>query len=164
VGAKVTFLVTAADELPFADDSFDAVICRNLTWALPHPEETFLQWQRVLCPGGRLIYQDANHYYYMYNEEDRKNRERYAVVSGSHHGPEGANYDTSLCDETAKDLPMSRLDRPREWDELVLPKLGFEILAEEIYHPQALLKYGLYEASQGFYTWFLIAAINGKAE
>ena len=51
------------------------------------------------------------------------------------------------------------MNRPGEWDERILPKLGFDIFAEEIERPQVLLKYGIIEGS---YTNFFIAARNGK--
>lgn len=42
------FRVMDAEKLLFADESFDMVISRNLTWTLPHPQEAYREWQRVL--------------------------------------------------------------------------------------------------------------------
>ena len=67
--------------------------------------------------------------------------------------------DYSLCDSTALELPLSRLDRPGAWDEAVLPRLGFDLIAEEIRRPQNLLKYGI---AEGYYTEFFLVAKNGK--
>lgn len=158
---NIEFYTTSADELPFEDDTFDVIVNRNLTWALPEPEKTFRQWQRVLKPGGRLIYIDANQYTYMHNETDRANRERYKDIRGAYHYSKlaGPDYDYSLCDNTAAEMPMAFVDRPREWDDIVLPQLGFHIYAEEISHPQELLRFGI---ADGFATGFLIAAVNGK--
>ena len=55
------FRVMDAETLDFADDSFDIVISRNLTWTLPHPAEAYKEWMRVLKKGGRLINIDANY-------------------------------------------------------------------------------------------------------
>ena len=163
-GLDIRFLTTAAGELPFADGSFDAVISRNLTWALPEPEETFRQWRRVLRPGGRLLYWDANHYYYLFNGEDAANRARIEAIAGTAHGSNGCDaegrpipVDYSLCDETAPELPLSRLDRPGEWDERILPELGFGILGERITRPQLLLPFG---EARGYYTEFFLAAVR----
>lgn len=161
LGLDIEFVCTSALELPFSDDTFDAVVSRNLVWALPDPEASFAQWSRVLKPGGMVVYLDGNHYRYLFNDEDRRNRELVARELGTVHGSDGGRkIDYSLCDDTALDLPLSRYDRPREWDEVVLPKLGFDIVAEEISMPQTNLRYGEYD--KGHYTSFLIAARNGK--
>ena len=164
----IRFLNTAAGELPFADESFDAVVSRNLTWALPEPEETLRQWRRVLKPGGRLLYWDANHYLYLFREEDARAREQMKALAGTVHGSNGYDeagkpitVDYTLCDETALELPLSRLDRPGEWDENVLPRLGFGILAERVSRPQLLLPLG---EAKGYYTEFFLAAVKLKPE
>lgn len=161
MGLNIDFMCTSASDLPFEDDTFDVIVSRNVTWALAEPEKTFLQWQRVLKPGGLLIYMDANHYYYHHNEDEWKNRELFTKINGSCHVDSGvdASYDYSLCDNTAYDLPMSKLNRPYEWDDVVLPKLGFDIIAEEITKPQNKLKYGL---AEGVSTGFMVVAMNGK--
>ena len=164
LGLDIRFFHTAADELPFADESFDVVVSRNLTWALPEPEKTFLQWKRVLRPGGRLLYWDGNHYNYLFREDAARWRERYAELTQGHihgnHAPAdepGAEIDYSLCDDTALSLPLSRLDRPGEWDEEVLPRLGFTILCERCAYPQRLLSQG---QKLGYYTDFFVAAVK----
>ena len=140
------------------------MISRNLTWALPEPEETFRQWRRVLKPGGRLLYWDANHYYYLFNDADARHRAQIEALAGTAHGSNGTDaagkpieVDYSLCDETALELPLSRADRPGGWDERVLPHLGFEILAERVFRPQLLLPLG---EARGYYTEFFIAAVK----
>ena len=83
-------------------------------------------------------------------------------MAGSIHRDEKAGQiDYSLCDETARSLPLSRLDRPGGWDEKILADLEFDIVAEEIWRPQALLDYGI---ADGYYTHFFIAARNGKGK
>ena len=162
MGLSAEFICTPAGELPFPDNSFDMVISRNVTWALPDPEAVFRQWKRVLKPGGYLIYWDANHYYYLFNEEDRNNRKKLQELVGTVHGDEaGKQVDYSLCDHTALELPMSKLDRPGEWDEKKLPELGFDLIAEEIRKPQNLLKYGI---AEGYYTDFFLVSKNRKDE
>ena len=41
-----------AQEVIYADNSFDVVISRNLTWILPQPEIAYKEWCRVLKPHG----------------------------------------------------------------------------------------------------------------
>ena len=57
---RITFLEMNAEALTFADESFDVVVSRNLTWNLPHPEQAYASWVRVLKPGGLLLNFDAN--------------------------------------------------------------------------------------------------------
>ncbi len=45
------------------------------------------------------------------------------------------------CDETAYDLPLSKLNRPAEWDDIVLPQYNFAITQEIIRMPQSLIPY-----------------------
>ena len=53
--SSAQFRVMDAEKLLFADESFDMVISRNLTWTLPHPQEAYREWQRVLKPGGLFL-------------------------------------------------------------------------------------------------------------
>jgi ubiquinone/menaquinone biosynthesis C-methylase UbiE len=48
------FQVANAEALPFADDSFDAVVANFALLHLPHPEVAVTEFARVLAPGGRL--------------------------------------------------------------------------------------------------------------
>ena len=52
------FVVGDAEDLPFADESFDAVLSSNSFHHYPNPEKFFEGVHRVLRPGGRLILRD----------------------------------------------------------------------------------------------------------
>lgn len=57
--ARVRFVLTDAERMPFADDSFDAALsngCLNLS---PRKVELLAEVHRVLRPGGRLALCDA---------------------------------------------------------------------------------------------------------
>jgi len=54
LGARVTFEVGDAFELPFADGSFDLVVCRHLLQAVPQPERVLAEMVRVARPGAHL--------------------------------------------------------------------------------------------------------------
>ncbi|MDO4475881.1 MAG: methyltransferase domain-containing protein [Lachnospiraceae bacterium] len=60
-GVSCEFKVMDAENLEFEDETFDVVISRNLTWTLPHPQQAYREWLRVLKPKGRLINIDANY-------------------------------------------------------------------------------------------------------
>ena len=49
---NIAFSVMNAEALTYADNSFDVVVSRNLTWNLPHPERAYSEWVRVLKRGG----------------------------------------------------------------------------------------------------------------
>jgi len=61
---NVTFQYGDADELPFEDNVFDAVINRHVFWTMPDPEKAAAEWVRVLKPGGKLVIIDGdwNHF------------------------------------------------------------------------------------------------------
>lgn len=59
--AKADFICMDAEQLDFADESFDMVVSRNLTWTLPHGEKAYAEWMRVLKPGGVLLNFDADY-------------------------------------------------------------------------------------------------------
>lgn len=44
-----------AEDLQFADDSFDLVTARHLIWTLPNPEEAIREWSRVVKSGGEVV-------------------------------------------------------------------------------------------------------------
>lgn len=54
VGDRLTFLQGDAFELPFANGSFDLVVCRHLLQAVPQPERILAELVRVARPGGVL--------------------------------------------------------------------------------------------------------------
>ena len=45
---RALFLVMDAENLQFTDATFDVVVSRNVTWNLPHPEQAYAEWVRVL--------------------------------------------------------------------------------------------------------------------
>lgn len=55
---NATFVVGDSEDLPFEDDSFDAVICANSFHHYPNPQAFFDGVKRVLRPGGRLVLRD----------------------------------------------------------------------------------------------------------
>ena len=49
-----------AQSLNFADETFDVVVTRNLTWTLPDVKAAYREWFRVLKVGGVLMNFDSD--------------------------------------------------------------------------------------------------------
>ncbi len=131
-GAKVNFVLHRGEFLPFEDGSFDLIVSRNVVWNLEYPQQALAEWARVLAPGGRMVYFDANWYLYLYDEELRAQkkaaekafREKYPVHNYAGDLPKSRVLE---LEQTAYALPLSREKRP-EWDRAVLEKLGMRIV------------------------------------
>ena len=124
LSSRVEFLEMDAEQLVFPDASFDAVVTRNLTWNLPHPERVYTEWLRVLVPGGVMLNYDANWYRYLFDEHARKSwdddRRRSAELSVCDDNV-GEGFDE--MERIAHQAPLSRALRPA-WDLRVLGGLG----------------------------------------
>ena len=75
-GVSPVFIRMDAQATDFPDESFDAVVSRNLTWTLPDPEAAYREWRRVLRPGGVLLNFDA-----AYAENVRNHNQRISRVT-----------------------------------------------------------------------------------
>jgi len=54
-GRPFTFALVDAQDIPFADDSFDAVIANHMLYHVPDRPRAFAEIRRVLRPDGRLF-------------------------------------------------------------------------------------------------------------
>ena len=127
---EIRFLEMNAEQPAFADESFDAVISRNLTWNLPHPDRAYTEWVRVLRPGGLLLNFDANWYAYLFDEKaqaayerDRANSARQGVGDQN----VGENFD--VMEDIARRVPLSAIRRPA-WDLALLRGVGLNAEAD----------------------------------
>lgn len=115
--ADCELMVMDAEKLDFSDESFDAVISRNLTWTLPHPELAYAEWLRVLKKGGILLNFDAD-----YGLEDSTDIS--SLPPNHAHQMLGRDM-LRENNEIKKELDISRHRRPY-WDLAVLCGLGAE--------------------------------------
>ncbi|WP_035768891.1 class I SAM-dependent methyltransferase [Butyrivibrio sp. NC2002] len=114
-GSNAHLEVMDAEKLDFSDNSFDLVISRNLVWTLPHPVEAYMEWHRVLKPGGMLLVYDAE-YAKGFHHYDQMQNLAHKKVSDSM---------VKECHDIYHMLTISTLDRP-EWDKAALEKIGYE--------------------------------------
>lgn len=147
LGVDIQFEKMDIHELNFPDSSFDYLVCRNVTWILYNAEQAFKEWLRVLKPGGRLLYLDAN-WTYQDNEalkraiaaDEAAYRERYGAPVNTYRGDKAT-------DAAFRRLPaFDHILRP-DWDETHLPKFGYvnvqiqPRMNERLYTPDKQLLY-----------------------
>lgn len=148
-GVSPLFVQGDCHALPFADESFDLVISRNVTHALRDHKKVYAEWHRVLRPGGRLLIFDANwhllHCDEKLIEEFSRREEECFRLYGSNFSAGG-----SRESEEYKKRPPHRLgsaQRP-QWDVPLLENAGFtdvffeENIIEELWDDKEKLLYG----------------------
>lgn len=152
-GLNVRFLEMDSHALDFEDDAFDYIVARNATWLLYDPEKAFLEWLRVLKPGGRLMYIDANWTY----ADDPELTRRMNEANERFEREQGRSFNTytgtKAVDDAFRNLvTFNHIWRP-DWDLETLPRLGYcrvivePRINEQIYPPW---KQALYEAMDVF--------------
>lgn len=129
MGVEVETQQGDAQNLPFADNCFDYIVSRNLVWNLEQPQRAYSEWIRVLKPGGKLFIADANHYLYYFDNDYMHSRTLREENGFKHtHG-----VDPTPINEIARDLPMSRVLRPK-WDIEKLLEFGVVQVAVDVKH------------------------------
>ena len=130
-GVSPEFRQMDSHEPDFADNTFDLIISRNVTWTLYAPEKAYAEWKRILKPGGRLLLFDGNWYIHMFDKESydrlfadvRKYREE--------HGDIPLRSTIFQFEDYWRELPMIGRKRPL-WDVSAFWQLGFgDIVADE---------------------------------
>lgn len=115
-GLNVDFRTMDAENPSFADETFDVVISRNLTWTLIRPGEAYGQWIRVLKKGGLLLNFDAD-----YSKESFSEKDETLPKEHAHN-----HIDKELLqewDSINKALPLNEKKRP-DWDKAFLEETG----------------------------------------
>ncbi|MFZ7101882.1 MAG: class I SAM-dependent methyltransferase [Peptococcaceae bacterium] len=121
---KVNLLTMDCHNMNFADESFDLLICRNLTWTLDNPEKAYQEWYRVLRPGGRMLIFDACWYLHLYDEErNRAYQKKEEEILQKYGRRIHEHQDQAEGDALSKKLYMSDKPRP-QWDLNIMLKLG----------------------------------------
>lgn len=123
-GSAAVFKVMDAENLDYADETFDVILTRNLTWTLPDPRKAYTEWQRVLKKGGVLLNFDAD-----YGKEHLVEESKLLPKQHAHNK---LGVDTlNECDAIKAELDISRTDRPI-WDIKQLIDIGFSKVSADM--------------------------------
>ncbi len=120
-GSRAEFMVMNAQELEFADETFDAIITRNLTWTLPDVRKAYREWHRVLKKGGMLLNFDANYKQGLGKETTTK----VDLVYGHRGMTEEMKKEN---DAITRAMSIGEEIRPM-WDKIVLEMTGFSTVS-----------------------------------
>ncbi|MCR5757456.1 MAG: class I SAM-dependent methyltransferase [Selenomonas sp.] len=129
-GVDVRLQQMDINQLDFADNSFAAIVSRNVTWTLSEPWQVYRECLRLLQPSGRLLLFDANWNMPLYDEGMAQRAEARKAECLRQYGDalESAAEITEPMDPLQ--LPLSGTNRPY-WDVEILRQLGFgEVHAE----------------------------------
>ena len=114
-----------AQALDVENNSCDVIVTRNVTWNLPRPDLAYREWLRVLKPEGVLYNFDADWYGHLYNEEKRSSYEKDRKQTEEQNVEDYySGTDIEKMEEIARQVPLSRLERPK-WDIETMQKAGF---------------------------------------
>lgn len=116
----IDFRVMDAEQPDFPEETFDAVISRNLTWTLPDVEQAYQGWKRVLKTGGVLLNFDANYGAGLRNQV--QSPAETAPVPYGHQKITKAQKKEN--DEITLSMEISHEQRPA-WDIRYLESIGF---------------------------------------
>ena len=119
-GVNAVFRVMDAERPELPPAGFDALVTRNLTWALPHLGEDYNIWGKLLRPGGVLINFDAD---YCRRTAEAVDSETELPENHAHKQvPQAWIEENDLIT-----LELSAYQRPRpQWDVGLLLDAGFE--------------------------------------
>lgn len=128
----VEFYKMDSHELDFPDETFDLIVCRNLTWTLRDPQKAYREWNRVLKSKGRILVFDANWCLRLFDEELRKMCEEDSKIAKSlgitdnHH-----DSDMEESDNISINLFLSSKRRP-QWDASALIEASYDKVFVEV--------------------------------
>ena len=143
---RITFYQMDVNAMTFPENSFDAILSRNVTWTLADPRKVYSDCRQLLRPLGRLMLFDANWHLHLYDEAlARENNKRHEDCLKQF----GKDFDGPPLTEPfdPRKLPLSGVKRPY-WDVEALRLAGFRNahsygdLTEKLWDEKEKLLYG----------------------
>ena len=121
--SSAKFYCMDAENPDFPDNTFDMVITRNLTWTLPHADQAYAQWFRILRSGGILLNFDADY------GHDSCNKDNSALPPAHAHRSMPQEM-LQECETIKTQLDISNKSRP-SWDMELLHKVGYNEISAD---------------------------------
>jgi ubiquinone/menaquinone biosynthesis C-methylase UbiE len=109
----VSVVQAPAEELPFADDSFDTVVSTMVLCTVADPERSIAEIRRVLRPGGRLLFCE-----HVRSESPRLARWQDRLAGPWEAFAEGCRCDRDTLRAIAGELALERVERGK-WSGMV---------------------------------------------
>lgn len=124
-GVTIRFVQGDAHQIDRADESFDLIVSRNLTWTLPDPQGAYQEWRRLLKSNGRVLIFDANWYLRLSKPELQEQYERcFKQAADQGFSEHVSDQQYKQCEEIARKLPLTYETRP-QWDLITLQECGY---------------------------------------
>ncbi len=128
----IEFVKMDAQNLGFADETFDLIVTRNVTWCLEDPKKAYTEWFRVLKKGGRVVNFDANHYLDRFDKDYKGAVKEIREQEKVHHDKFLGEVDVEIINDIALSLPLSKVKRPN-WDYDTLTAIGAHVINVELF-------------------------------
>lgn len=125
VGLTGEFYQMDSHELGFEPETFDLLICRDLTWTLRDPRTAYREWYRILKPQGRLLIFDSN-WNLRFHDAAMKKRYQEDQARAVRLGIE-PTFEAEESKNISRQLFFSTRFRP-QWDASALMEIGFQKL------------------------------------
>ena len=159
-GVQFTARHIEAQQLDFADGSFDAIVNRNVMWTVADPRQAYREFWRVLAPGGRLLVYDGDHLADLRDPAIAAHKQRAREEYLRKHGQAKMSFQSEQYEEARgwrTDLPLAQERRP-QWDEAALAQIGFENIGVRYVDGALVPRSGHGGTSQDFAPMFALTA------
>jgi len=131
---QVSFDVASVDELPYADNAFDLVVCNHLVNDLYDPSKPISEFARVLRDGGRLVILMLHPCFY--NKHAERDQATNGLIASSYFETRSVEQ-TFEVDGLTSPAANTAWFRPLEFYTEALCKSGFVITSLTEPHPSA---------------------------
>ncbi|MDR2433931.1 MAG: methyltransferase domain-containing protein [Treponema sp.] len=144
-GASVNFMLADSHATDFADETFDLIISRNVTWTLLNADKAYSEWKRILKPEGRVLIFDANWNRRLFDEKVLKEYERSMDDYQRLFNEKVPDFTEAELDYR-RSMPMCGRLRP-QWDFDALLRVGYRKIScdmdigRRVYDEKELVKY-----------------------
>jgi ubiquinone/menaquinone biosynthesis C-methylase UbiE len=140
----IKFILADAQDLPFDDGLFDAVVSDYMLWTVPDPKKVMEEWFRVLRPEAILAYVDGD---WWHDPKSTPFKRKMAHIGAFLDSPRKFIIDRKNIDSDPMEVWSKYANRP-EVDIIMLKEAGFEDV-RVIHNIQDLTLHGVRHLAHG---------------